>query len=71
MDCLKMHWRPVGFGTRRLTQAPSRRVDLRVTTLNSYLFGSPTCFDYRLAGSSDRGARMAKGNARHFWNSQS
>jgi hypothetical protein len=40
---------------------PPRLAHVRVTTINSYLFGSPTCFDYRLVAGSDRDARMAKG----------
>jgi hypothetical protein len=51
----------------RPTQNPPRLVHLHVTTLNSYLFGSPTCFYYRLVARSDWGGRTVKGNARHFW----
>jgi hypothetical protein len=70
MAGLKMRGRPVRLGTRRPTQTP-RLVHLLVMTLNSYLFGSPMCFDYRLAASSNRDARIAKGKTRHCWNSQS
>jgi hypothetical protein len=44
---------------------PCRLVHLRLTTVNSNLFGNPARFDYASRGEIWR-ARMAKGKVRHF-----
>jgi hypothetical protein len=69
MAGLKMRGRPVAWHAS--TYSDPGLVHLLVITLNFYLFGSPMCFDYRLAASSNRDARIAKGKTRHCWNSQS
>jgi hypothetical protein len=46
-----------------LLRTPPRLVHLRLTTLNSNLFESPTCYDYRLIARFHRGVRMANGKA--------